>query len=67
MKKISSELPHETWERIIGMPWPGGKSKLIRLFLIIIGPNTPAFRPGSEQANLRIQQVLLQIEQWEIL
>jgi hypothetical protein len=50
------ELPHQTFSRCMGLPWPGGKSKqvdiLLRHYRII-------HTPGSAEANLSLQRALL--------
>jgi len=51
-----TELPFETWERIMHEPWPGGTSdrivKLLNAYGII-------YEPGSEEANLQLQDCLI--------
>ena len=46
------ELPFETYERVTGTKWPGGKSKIVRLFLSLLSITAC---PGSAEANLQLQ------------
>jgi hypothetical protein len=50
------ELPFQTYERVYGMPWPGGRSETIVVLLRTLGVMDP---PGSAEANLRMQEILL--------
>ena len=54
-----SELPpYQTYERITGQKWPGGRSKVIGLFLKLFWINE---KPGSKEANLRLQENLIEL------
>jgi hypothetical protein len=46
------ELPYQTWERVFSMPWPGGKSVLVRSFLVAIDSQNEA---GTAEANIELQ------------
>lgn len=52
---LATETPADTYERVTGMPWPGGMDPavtvLLRLFRI-------TEKPGSLEANLQLQRVL---------
>lgn len=52
----ADELPFQTYERVYGLKWPGGKSETITVLLRTLGVTDP---PGSEEANLRMQEILL--------
>jgi hypothetical protein len=49
------ELPFETYERVTGQKWPGGKTKLIRLLLRLLYIDD---EPGTAAANLELQAKL---------
>jgi hypothetical protein len=49
------ELPFETYERVTGQKWPGGKSSLIRLMLRLAGIYAA---PGTAEANLQLQRII---------
>jgi len=50
------ELPFETYERVTGQKWPGGRSKeivaLLRIFRV-------AHEPGTAEANLELQRRII--------
>jgi hypothetical protein len=50
------ELPFQTYERITGERWPGGKSPLVRRLLTSFGIG---WAPGSAEANVVLQYCLL--------
>jgi len=50
------ELPFETYQRITGQKWPGGRSLIVRLLLRLFWISE---QPGSAEANLRLQSCLL--------
>jgi hypothetical protein len=49
------ELPFQTYERIIGLPWPGGESGEVATLLRLFGITAA---PGSACANLELQEAL---------
>jgi len=49
------ELPLQTYERVTGQKWPGGKSPMVRLMLAIFKIDED---PGSAAANLKLQASL---------
>jgi hypothetical protein len=51
-----TELPFQTYERVTGQRWPGGKSKIVRLFLSLLSIREA---PGSAKANLELQSQFL--------
>lgn len=51
------ELPFQTFERIFGVPWPGGESAKVRSLLVTAGIT---FEAGTEEANLALQKWLLE-------
>jgi hypothetical protein len=52
------ELPFQTYERLTGDQWPGGRSRAIVALLRLL--RVP-FPPGSAEANLELQERLLRI------
>jgi hypothetical protein len=50
------ELPFETYERMTGRKWPGGKSLEILQCLAYLRIRD---KPGSAAANLKLQEHLL--------
>jgi hypothetical protein len=52
------ELPFETYERLTGFKWPGGKSKTVRMLLKLFRISS---KPGSLEANLALQRFLLRV------
>jgi hypothetical protein len=50
------ELPFQTYERVLGRPWPGGRSAEVRELLRQYGI---AYQPGSDVANLTLQECLV--------
>lgn len=53
------ELPFQTYKRVTGCKWPGGKSDLVRLLLHAFHIH---HEPGSAEANLELQAQLLAFE-----
>ena len=53
------EVPFQTFERIFGIKWPGGRSKCIRFLLYMLNDISD---PGSADANLKLQYRLNVIE-----
>lgn len=53
---VRKETPAETWQRITGQQWPGGRSGAVLALLNIFGITA---EPGSAAANMWLQQVLL--------
>jgi len=51
-----TELPFQTYARVTGLEWPGGRSMAIVALLKIF---KIAERPGSAEANLPLQTELL--------
>jgi hypothetical protein len=52
------ELPFQTFERITGLKWPGGRSRIVCVMLRIAGIES---KPGSASANKQLQLKLNQI------
>jgi hypothetical protein len=55
---INNELPFQTFERITGRDWPGGKTSEILTLLYQLGIKE---KPGSMPANLKLQAYLLKL------
>jgi len=53
------EMPFETFERVAGEPWPGGRSEKVLLLLRIFRIEDA---PGTAAANRRLQSYLLSLE-----
>lgn len=53
---MPAELPYQTYARIFGRPWPGGRSAEIRGYLTALGI---AAAPGSAAANVALQNALI--------
>ena len=49
------ELPFQTFERVTGQQWPGGKSRLVCLMLRLARIDA---EPGTSEANLQLQSKL---------
>jgi hypothetical protein len=56
----TTEPPFQTFERMTGEKWPGGKSEVIVTLLKLFRIEDA---PGSAAANLRLQSYLLNIEE----
>ncbi|HTH42869.1 MAG TPA: hypothetical protein VL498_06875 [Terracidiphilus sp.] len=54
-----NELPFQTYERITGRPWPGGRSEVIRILLAVFHIE---HKPASIEANLELQHFMLRSE-----
>lgn len=54
-----ADLPFQTYKKVTGQDWPGGKSKMV-LFLLSVFEI--GHEPGSAEANLELQRNL--IEYW---
>jgi hypothetical protein len=50
------ELPFETYERISGHKWPGGRSASI---VSLLKKFNVQWKPGSAEANLCLQGILI--------
>lgn len=49
------ELPYQTFERVTGQKWPGGRSQEVKALLHIFRIEYPA---GSADANISLQACL---------
>lgn len=56
----SRELPYQTYERVLGRKWTGGKSDSVKQMLSNFGITAT---PGSPQANIELQNVLLSMKE----
>lgn len=57
---MKDELPFQTYERVTGQRWPGGKSKIVRAFLRAFHIH---FAAGSAEANLKLQEEFRRLEE----
>jgi hypothetical protein len=51
-----SETPAQTYTRVTGKPWPGGRTEAIQNILKMLGIRDA---PGTAEANLRLQKHLI--------
>jgi hypothetical protein len=50
-----AELPFQTYERLMGQPWPGGRAAAVVQLLKFFRIDS---EPGSAEANLKLQACL---------